>query len=203
MQFESLNKVKLHKTSYLIMKEAFKVFLVNGGLFGMFFGTIRGVAYIFFEGFQTGIIKGLMTFLLSGSLFGIGVLVLLFSQHISVLRKEVPKIFETDNITPHQKKVLVVRDIDLVNLKHKFRKALEKLDSFKALEESNYTLTALTKKTKYSRGETISILFNISVNNEIEVTMASSPLKKLTLVDCGKGFQNLETIMELVITDTN
>ena len=165
-----------------------KLFLVTGipygVLMGFFFGATRGL--------KVGILSGL----LSGPLFGLFMSLVLGTFH----KMKTKKISSGpgDDVGPHQSRTITV-DTPFESI---FEKCLLALGNIKAkvtnTDKVAGTITAKTKMSWKSFGEEIQITVVRDEGSKAKVIVSSAPKLKTTLVDYGKGHQNVTSLMDFI-----
>ncbi len=166
------------------MKLYLKLFLSIGIPFGIGMGCIVG--------FRDGIYLGAVQGIIQGSVFGLIMALVLGTMH------KIKTKNSGDDIGPYQSKTITVSS----SLEALFDKCLSSLEQIKAqvisANKGEGVILAKTGMSWMSFGEIIKMGLVIDGENNIKVTISSRPKLKTTLVDFGKGHQNIFSLVSTI-----
>tara|TARA_Y100000590_G_scaffold456948_1_gene608562 strand:+ start:1868 stop:2386 length:519 start_codon:yes stop_codon:yes gene_type:complete len=170
------------------MKLYFKLFL----LFGTGYGLVRGIK----AGSEEGLIAGITTGIIEGLFFG-----LVMSFFIGKWQKRKIKKMQSkpgEEIGPSQSKSILIEE----SQENAFNKSIEALKIIKAKVKYSDIRKGLINGTTgiswKSFGEKIYIKIIQKPENKVEITITSKPLFPLTLVDYGKGRENVTSFVNAI-----
>ncbi|MCK5023515.1 MAG: hypothetical protein KAS04_05055 [Candidatus Aenigmarchaeota archaeon] len=170
------------------MKLYMKLFLGTGIPFGVTMGTMAGLK----GGLSVGISSGSM----QGLFFGLIMSLVLGTFHKMKTKGMSSK--KGDDVGPNQTRTVTIVD----SVESAFEKCLQALGSIKANvtenNKENGTITAKTSMSWKSFGEEIRISLIKDDSGKIQVTVSSAPKLKTTLVDYGRGRQNVTSLIEFI-----
>jgi len=165
-----------------------KLFLGVGIPFGVFMG--------FYVGFTRGLSVGIWSGLMSGLFFGFFMSLVLGTFH--KMKTKRMSSGTGDDVGPHQSRIVTV-DTPFESI---FEKCLQALGNIKAkvtnTDKVAGTITAKTKMSWKSFGEEIQITVDRGEGGKTKVTVSSAPKLKTTLVDYGKGHQNVTSLIGFI-----
>ena len=163
------------------MRLYIKLFLYTGIPFGVIMGIIVG--------YSDGLSRGILSGLIQGLIFGFFMSLILGTTH----KMTTKNIFSDlkDYIRPHQTlDVSFNESLDSV-----FEKCLQSLNKIKAKavvsNKEKCLITAKMPMSWKSFGEEIEIKLSKESETKIRATVTSTPSFKTTLLDYGKGRQNV------------
>lgn len=164
------------------MKLDKKLALITGIPFGIFAGGLAG--FVFGKGIIIGILVGIM----SGLLFGVSISIILEALSQGVSKKAGPAQSKTVTIDLPYETALA--------------KSVQALDTIKAKvthkEEANGIIRAKTSINWKSWGEAIEIRLAKQEDGKVMMTVSSRPKLRTTLVDYGKGLENVTSIVDVM-----
>ena len=168
------------------MKLHLKLFILFGGGYGIFQGFKVGAS----NGLKEGIIEGA----LSGVFFG-----LFMSIFIGWWQKRKTRKLKEENgkdISPKQSENLIITGV----YEDIFKKSLEGIKAFKGKIRSSKIddglIFATTKISWKSFGEKIEIRLKKKNQESTEIKITSSPSFPITIVDYGKGRENILSFID-------
>ena len=164
----------------------------------LFLGT--GIPYGFimgcFFGLRSGLIAGILLGMLSGLFFGFFMALVLGLFH--KMQTKGISSGKGDHVGPNQSRTISLE----IPIETAFGKCLQSLNTIKAKvthkDESQGLIQATTGMSWKSIGEKINIQLSRNGNNKAEVTVSSSSKWVTTLVDYGKGYQNVTSIIDFI-----
>ena len=170
-----------------------KILLVAGIPFGVIMGWMYGVGSL---GGSGGLSVGLKSGLMHGLLFGF-----FMSLFLGIFQKMKTKRMSSkkgDDVGPNQTRTVTIND----SVDSAFEKCVKALGIIKAkVTETNKesgSITANTSMSWKSFGEEIKIVLNKADGGKTQVTVSSAPKLKITLVDYGKGHQNVTSLIDVI-----
>jgi hypothetical protein len=168
------------------MKLYLKIFLFTGIFYGLWMGIFHGVSKGAMEGLVMGVISGLV--------FGLFMSLILGTMH-RVYSKKVSKKQDGD-VGPHQARDVVLH----LGKDAALEKCLQALPAIKAkpkkVDKESGLIIAKTKTSWKSFGERITISLHETAAETTAITIESAPTVTTTMVDYGKGYQNVETVLD-------
>jgi hypothetical protein len=168
-----------------------KIFLVTGILYGLSIGILAG--------FETGVESGIKSGASSGFIFGLFMSLILGTIH----KLKTRKMAKAGDVTPTQSATIELG----CNLALAFDKCIQALNQFGAKIELQDKVKSEIKATSgmtwRSWGEVLTVRLSRIDTEKVKIEISSSPKLKMTLVDYGKGRENVEKITKILTSDNS
>jgi hypothetical protein len=174
------------------MKLYFKIFLATGVPFGIIMGCYFGST----SSMDLGIYLGIM----SGLFFGLVVSACLGTLH-KIKTKGMSSV-EGDDVGPNQTLTVTIDDsIDVAFEKCERAVGTVLHGNVTEIDRESGTITAATSMSWTSFGEKIRVVLSADEGGRTRVTVSSAPKLKMTLLDYGKGRQNVESVVNFITSE--
>ena len=171
------------------MKFYTKLFLYTGIPIGFIVGCFWGFSS---ASLNASILVGLM----AGLFYGFIMALVIGTYH--KLKTKGMSSGPGDDVGPNQSRTISLE----IPIEIAFEKCLHSLDAMKAKvtnkDKSQGLIQAVTKMSWKSAGEKINIHLSKNGNKKTDITVSSSPKLRTTLVDYGKGHQNVTSIIQFI-----
>lgn len=174
--------------------------LTSGCIFGCLYGLYCGLADLFISGWWHALIKGIVFGLFTGTGFGFLMALILLSVHYYCFHMAFDKNFPPISLeTVKQTKTLII-EAELQNLWQHCQNALRAWKDVRIMEERRESNQICLKVTSTFKryGEQIAITFHEMGDGKTKLVIQSQPVKKYTLVDYGKNYKNLLSVIRLI-----
>lgn len=181
-----------------MLKLMLKMFVQAGGLFGVAIALY--VILISLEKnteFLNALLGALIGGIILGGVFGVVMALILVPAHYYFFKKAIDPVFEPASFG--------VRQTCVVSVKSDFDSVFDFLIHFlirtqgftvKTIERETGLILVETSKSLKSFGEQLVLKIKSEAEVETKIEFSSQPLRKLTLTDYGKNYENIKLILK-------